>query len=222
MKTNRLTFLLAALFFTNLISAQIIELNEKTLDASGVSLSIEQYKGKQCVKVIKTSEVRGADMPTHVKVKDVDFRNGTISVNVLSKLLKEAGPRARGFIGISFRITDNDSKFENIYLRPTNARAEDQLRRNHSIQYFSYPDFKFNVLRKETPGKYESYADMTLDEWINMKIVVKDAQAKLYLNGAEQPCLIVNDLKHGPDASGSIGFFVDGGTEGYFADLEVN
>ena len=128
MKTNRLTFLLTALFFTNLLSAQIIELNEKKLDVSGVIMSIEQYKGKQCVKVIKTSEVRGADMPTHVKVKDIDFRNGTINVNVLSKKLKEAGPRARGFIGISFRINDNDSKFENIYLRPTNARAEDQLR----------------------------------------------------------------------------------------------
>lgn len=54
-----------------------------------------------------------------------------------------------------------------------------------------------------------------------MKIVVKDAHAKLYLNGAKQPCLIVNDLKHGPDSSGTIGLFAGIGTEGYFADLEI-
>jgi hypothetical protein len=33
--------------------------------------------------------------------------------------------------------------------------------------------------------------------------------------------LIVNDLKHGANAAGAIGLFVDIGTEGYFKDLVV-
>jgi hypothetical protein len=140
---------------------------------------------------------------------------------VLSKLLEDAPDFARGFIGIAFRIDERNSKFECIYIRPTNGRADDQLRRNRSTQYFSYPDFKFDRLRQEAAGVYESYADMGLNEWITIKIEVKDEKAKLYLDGRAQPVLIVNDLKHGATASGGVGLWVDVGTEGHFADLSI-
>ncbi len=140
---------------------------------------------------------------------------------MLSKLLEDAPDFARGFIGIAFRIDESNAKFECIYIRPTNGRAEEQLRRNRSTQYFSYPDFKFDRLRSESPGIYESYADMGLNEWISIKIEVKDERAKLYLNKGDHPVLIVNDLKHGANASGGVGLWVDVGTEGYFADLKV-
>jgi hypothetical protein len=96
------------------------------------------------------------------------------------------------------------------------------VRRNHSIQYFAYPDYKFQRLRKESPEKYESYADMTLNEWIKMKMVVKGSEAKLFLNDNKEPSLIVTDLKLGPDESGAIGLFVDIGTDGYFTDLKIS
>lgn len=197
--------------------AQMATLNKNTLEAVNVQMSIE----KTGVQVIKDATVTEADQPTFAKLKNSHFSNGIIEVKVLSKLLKNASESARGFIGIAFRINGENSKFESIYIRPTNGRAEDQLRRNHAIQYFSYPDHDFDRFRKESPGIYESYADMGLNEWITMKIVVKDNQAKLFLNGNKQPSLIVNDLKHGPDASGGIGLWVDVGTEGYFKDLKI-
>jgi hypothetical protein len=135
--------------------------------------------------------------------------------------LEDAPDFARGFIGIAFRIDESNSNFECIYIRPTNGRAEDQLRRNRSTQYFSYPDFKFDRLRNESFGIYESYADMGLNEWITLKIEVKNEKAKLYLNGREHPVLIVNDLKHGANASGAVGLWVDVGTEGHFIDLKI-
>jgi len=95
------------------------------------------------------------------------------------------------------------------------------VRRNHSIQYFAYPDHKFDRLRKESPERYESYSDMALNEWITMKIVVSGQEARLYLNNNRQPSLVVNDLKMGADASGAIGLWVDVGTEGFFTDLKV-
>jgi hypothetical protein len=61
---------------------------------------------------------------------------------------------SRGFIGISFHVQAHGSRFENIYLRPTNGRADDQLRRNHSVQYTSEPDFPWYRLRKDNPGVY--------------------------------------------------------------------
>jgi hypothetical protein len=95
------------------------------------------------------------------------------------------------------------------------------LRRNRSIQYFSFPDYKFDRLRKEAPGEYESYADMGLNEWIKLKLVVLDSQAKLFINDNKQPSLIVNDMKHGANSSGSIGLWVDVGTEGFFANVII-
>jgi len=151
----------------------------------------------------------------------MNFKNGTIEVKVLSRLLKDAPDFARGFIGIAFRINDSNTKYESIYIRPVNARVDDQVRRNHSIQYYSYPDYKFDRLRKESPERYESYSDMEMNKWIMMRIEVKDTQAKLFLDGNKQPSLIVNDLKHGTDLSGAIGLWVEVGTEGYFSNVKV-
>jgi hypothetical protein len=95
------------------------------------------------------------------------------------------------------------------------------VRRNHSIQYYSYPDYKFDRLRKEAPERYESYADMDMDKWITMRIEVNGTHAKLFLNNNTQPALIVNDLKHGADITGSVGLWVEVGTEGFFTDLKV-
>jgi len=188
----------------------------------GVSMRTQTIQGKKAIRVVVDSTISSPNSPTFVKIKGTGFRNGTIEVKVLSRLLDPASGTARGFIGVAFRINEDNHRFEGIYIRPTNGRADDQLRRNHATQYFSYPDYPFNRLRTESPGVYESYADMGLDEWIQLKIVVQDAGAKLFLNGNSQPCLIVNDLKLGATASGSIGLWVDFGTEGFFTDLTIH
>ena len=180
-----------------------------------------EIEGNETIRVTKDPKITEFDEATFAKLIDSAFKNGIIEVNVLSKLLEDAPDFARGFIGIAFRIDESNAKFECIYIRPTNGRAEEQLRRNRSTQYFSYPDFKFDRLRNESPGIYESYADMGLNEWISIKIEVKDERAKLYLNKSEHPVLVVNDLKHGANACGGVGLWVDVGTEGYFADLKV-
>jgi Domain of Unknown Function (DUF1080) len=192
------------------------------LEPVQVNMSVTNIDGKKAVEVTRDTAIQGADIPTFVRLNNIgDFSNGTIEVTLLSRLLPTADATARGFIGLAFRINKDNSRFECIYIRPTNGRAEDQLRRNHSTQYFSYPDYKFDRLRKEAGGIYESYADMGLNEWIKMKIVVQHAQAKLYLNDNPQPVLIVNDLKLGADNSGAIGLFVDSGTDAFFRSVKV-
>jgi hypothetical protein len=204
-------------------NAQVIKLDKVKLTPNLVSMSFGRIKGKHALRVIKDSTIQQVDEPTFVRISDVAFTNGTIEVKVLSRLLKNAPETARGFIGVAFRINEANSSFESIYIRPTNGRADDQIRRNHTIQYFSYPDYKFDRLRQEAPERYESYADMALDEWITMRIVVNGQEAKLYLNDATQPALLVKDLKHGAGTAtaGGIGLWVEVGTEGYFADLKV-
>jgi hypothetical protein len=201
--------------------AQHTRFENYDLEPVQVNMTITQIDGREAVRVFRDTAIKGADIPTFVRLNNTsDFSNGTIEVMLLSRLLPTADATARGFIGLTFRINKDNSRFEGIYIRPTNGRADDQLRRNHSTQYFSYPDYKFDRLRKESEGKYESYADMGLNEWIKMKIVVKDAQARLYLNDNPQPTLIVNDLKLGAANSGAIGLFLDGGTEAFSAILK--
>ena len=96
-----------------------------------------------------------------------------------------------------FASAADAAKYECFYLRPTNGRADDQVRRNHSTQYISYPDFPWQRLRKEFPEKYESYVDLVPGEWTKVKIEVRGDKARLYVHDAPQPVLVVNDLKQG-------------------------
>jgi len=221
---KRLKFILLGFLGLNMLNlnAQVIRFEKDKLEPTNVSMSFEKLMGKDVVKVTKNPAIKEVDQPTFVKIKGTNFQNGTIEVSVLSRLLPDADQFARGFIGVAFRINEDNTKFENFYIRPANARADDQIRRNHTLQYFSFPDFPFSRTRKETPEKCESYTDMALNEWIKIKITVKDSKAQLFINDAIQPCLVVNDLKHSADSSGAIGLWVDVGTEGYFKDLKIS
>jgi hypothetical protein len=206
---------------TSGVQAQSIILDKENIEPVNVSVSVEKLMGKNAIKVIKDSTVIDVDEPTFAKIKGINFKNGTIEVMVLSRLLKDAPDFARGFIGVAFRINNSNSKYESFYIRPVNSRVDDQVRRNHTLQYYSYPDYKFDRLRRESPERYESYADIEMNKWIKIRIEVKNTQAKLFINNNIQPSLVVNDLKLGGELSGAIGLWVEIGTEGYFSDLKI-
>ena len=221
MKQLLLALFICCFFSSSNLYSQTLKFDKNKLEAVNVAMTFDKLMGKEVVKVIKNSTIKEFDEPTFAKLKGVDFKNGTIEVKVLSRLLPNAPDFARGFIGIAFRINDSNTKFESIYIRPTNGRDSNQIRRNQAIQYFSYPDYQFERLRKEAAGQYESYADMGLNEWIKLKIIVQGNQAKLFINDNKQPSLIVNDLKHGTNYSGTIGLWIDIGTEGFFSGLKI-
>jgi hypothetical protein len=215
------SFICLSLMKIHNAAAQKINLNSNLLEPVQVSMSEEKLMGQKVIRVVKDPKVVAVDQPTFTKIRNLQFSNGTIEVKVLSRLLKDAPDTARGFIGLAFRINDNNSKFESIYIRPTNGRAENQIRRNHSVQYFSYPNFPFQRLRKESPETYETHVDIGLNEWTTLRITIEGDHARLYINNEKYPTLIVDDLKLGPDANGAIGLWVDVGTEGFFKDLRV-
>jgi len=151
---------------------------------------------------------------------DSDFEDGTIEADFAAAPRTGASETARGFAGIAFRMQADGARFECIYLRPTNGRAEDQLRRNHSVQYMANPDWPWERLRQETPGVYESYTDLEPGAWTAVKIVVAGTHARLYVNGAAQPCLIVNDLKLGK-ARGKVALWIGPETDAFFSGLAI-
>src|SRR5215467_9545822 len=204
-------YLLAVLFITPL-RAQTPD----QLEAHSVSVSKSMYQGKSAVRVDALPDA--SDGESYAIVKGSQFHNGTIEVDLAGKPAANAGAAARGFIGIAFRMRDD--RYEYIYLRPTNGRADDQVRRNHSTQYGSQPDFDFDRLRKESPEKYESYVDLEPGTWTKYRVVINGTKAKLFVHGLAQPCLIVNDLKLG-DSEGALALWVGAGTEGYFSNLKI-
>jgi hypothetical protein len=188
-----------------------------------VTVKAARYGGSDALEVRLSGPYLGPDKDTFAFVPDVDFHDGTIEVDVAGSPLPDAPPGARGFVGIAFRIDAAVGSFscEGFYIRPTNGRAEDQVRRNHSTQYFSYPGHDFERLRREAPGQYESYADLVPGEWTHLRLEVSGAAARLFVGTAPQPVLIVHDLKHGPDAHGTVGLWVDNGTDGHFRNLSI-
>ena len=193
-------------------AAQTVE----QLTAHRVKLESVDYQGKRAIKVVEDGSVQNGE--AYAVVRNTEFHNGTIELELAGRPGASAGPDARGFIGLAFRLRDN--KFEYIYLRPTNGRADDQVRRNHSTQYSSFPDFDFARLRKESPEKYESYVDLQPGAWTRCRVVVDGTTARLFVHGAEQPALVVTDLKLG-DSTGGVALWIGPGTEGYFTGLTV-
>jgi 3-keto-disaccharide hydrolase len=203
-------------------AATTIPLDSLTgIEAVNGSAEMATYEGRRALHLSPPPNHQSADDAVLAIVTATNFRNGTIEVEVAGKPRADAPGDSRGFIGILFRTQGHGARGENFYLRPTNGRADDQLRRNHSAQYESLPDFPWHRLRKENPGVYESYADLQAGTWTKMKIVVSGSKAQLYVNGAEQPCLIVNDLKLG-DTRGQIALWSHSTTDGYFSNLKVS
>jgi hypothetical protein len=182
-----------------------------------VSIRQTNFKGRSAIQVIATPGA--ANATSYAIVEGVSFRDGTIEVDVAGQPAAGADSGARGFIGIAFRLR-GDGSYEYIYLRPTNGRADDQVRRNHSTQYSSHPNFDFARSRQEAPEKYESYVDLQPGVWTKYKIEVEGRKARLYVHGAEQPCLIVDDLKL-EAREGAVALWVGPGTEGYFSNLKI-
>jgi hypothetical protein len=183
----------------------------------GARIEAVQYQGRDAIRLVESNANREGALGL---VKGLTFRNGTIEVDVAGRRGPYAVPDDRGFIGIAFRVREGGSRYEYMYLRPDNGRAPDQVRRNHSTQYASHPDFGFDRLRKESPERYESYVDLESGAWTRMRIEVAGVSARLYVHETPQPALVVNDLKLGTEAGG-VALWIGPGTEGYFSNVRV-
>jgi hypothetical protein len=198
------------------------------LQPHNVTVEAVTYQGRKAVRVMPAAAANAEMLAPKngegggiVVLPATGFHDGTIYVEVAGKPRAGATPDARGFVGVAFRVAADPSKYECFYIRPTNGRADDQLRRNHSAQYISMPEYEWSRLRKETPGQYESYVDLVPGEWTKIRVEVSGTKARLYVNDAPQPALVVNDLKHG-NVKGAVALWIGLGTEAYFANLRLS
>ena len=202
--------------------ADLLAAGPSRLIPVNVAATRVRYRGRDAIRVVAQPgpAAAGAVDNTIAIVRDAEFRDGTIEADIAGMPAAGADTSARGFVGIAFRVDSSGSRHAAFYLRPTNGRAPDQLRRNHSTQYISTPEYPWFRLRNEFPGVYESYVDLESGAWTSIRIEVHEGVARLFVNGSTQPVLIVNDMKN-PPASGRIALWIDSGTEAYFSRLRV-
>jgi len=217
-------------FFAIGTMSQTIKWKNQEFELKNVTGSLVKLNGEEVLKIERDLKALPFDVnnlaatvdePTYAKLTNLDFENGVIEVKMLSQIQSPSPfAAAQGFIGIAFRIGENDSAFESIYLRPRVGRSDNQRARNHTVQYFAYPDYKFDRLRKEAEGMYETTAPVDINEWITMRIEVNGKKAYMYINDAKYSTFVVEKMK-GNTTHGAIALWVDIGTIGYFKDLKV-
>jgi 3-keto-disaccharide hydrolase len=192
-----------------------------------VSVSAAVVDGRDAVRVELLESVSRdgvpdvdyVDMPTFLELP-IEFEDGSISVDIRAQLNGYWPEGARGFAGLAFRVQPEAATFESVYLRPTNGRraGAPSPRDRRAIQYFAYPDWRFERLRTTYPGVYETGADIDIDQWVTLRIEVDADRLDAYVDGvltlAVDPTLL-------PPRSGRIGLFVDIGTIAWFSNLQV-
>lgn len=228
-----ISFLLVKFFFVSSVFAQTkLTLGKQVFELHNVTGSIIKFQGEPVLKIERDLTTlpfdpnrleATVDEKHYAKLVGLnDFENGTIEIKMYSQI-QDPSPfaGAAGFIGLYYRIAANDSAFESIYLRPKVGRASNQMFRNHAVQYFSYPDAKFETLRKNyPPGSYEGSAPVALKEWITMRIEVNGETAEMFINNMKYSSFIVDKML-GKVKKGGVGLYVDIATVGYFKDLKI-
>lgn len=138
-------------------------------------------------------------------LKDFEMRDGVIDVDV-------ATPANRGFFGIQFRISGDETNAEWIYLRQHKSGLPD------AMQYTPVLNTGLNWQLYSGPG-FIGAVDIPKNEWFHMRLEMSGAQAKLYVKDMEKPALVIDDLKSGVQ-KGSVALAVLTGAT-YFSNFEL-
>ena len=148
---NRRPFWKAVLAAGILSSSPSFRVRAQALDQlvpRNVALNQVTYQGRSAIQAIATPASDNGS--SYALLKDINFQDGAIEVDVAGKPATGAGPEARGFIGIAFRLRDNN--YEYIYLRPTNGRgrpgAPESLHAVRIISAIRFRPFAAGIARK--------------------------------------------------------------------------
>jgi len=143
------------------------------------------------------------------------FGDCTIDVDLRGKDVQQ-----QSFLGVALHGFD-ERTFDDVYFRPFNFRADDAVRRGHSVQFESHPDFAWDKLRAEHPDQYERGLPAPSDPngWFHARIVLAYPSVRVFVDQIAAPVMDIKQI--GERKSGWIGVWVGNGSDGQFANLSV-
>ncbi len=138
-------------------------------------------------------------------LRDVEFENGVIEVELVTP------DRTRSYPGIVFRMQD-ETNLEWVYVRPHRSPFY-----SDAIQYTPMIN-RVTGWQLYSGEGYTALADFPAGEWVQLKLEISGSQARVFLNGAEEPDLTITDLKHGV-SRGAIGVLDSTGEAACFSNF---
>ena len=174
-----------------------IEFEGKTWNAThAIGAEVKEFKGQKALHIAGREQCL-AFLP------DVDFKNGTIEVDMAGDI----------FTGLVFRVRDGGKRTEKVYFRPQNSGT---AKHQNTVQYsvIGRPDGHWSALRRNSPGKYESGAEIKQSEWFHVRLEVKDSKVEVFVN--DESVLRVDPMLDG-GSEGAIGVW---GWDSYFANYK--
>jgi hypothetical protein len=166
------------------------------------------------VSISNDGDKRALSQNDIVWLKDSRFSTGTIEVDLKGKNVFQ-----QSFLGIAFHGIDTTT-YDAIYFRPFNFQSADTLRKKHTVQYISQPDYTWEKLRNEHPLIYENAVNPfpQAKDWFHARIIVGKDSITVYVNHSPKASLKVKKLNN--SNNGMIGLW-NFGLDGDFANLVV-
>jgi len=123
------------------------------------------------------------------QLRDARFENGVIEVDVAMR------GATRSYPGVLFRV-QSDTEHERVYLRPHRAPLYAD-----AVQYVAAFHGVDSWQLYNGPG-YSAQATIPTDRWVHFRIEVSGSQARVFLDTASTPALVIWELEHGRSAGG--------------------
>ena len=167
----------AALLPAALAAQGPISFQDEKVTITSSDAAIETYQGREAVRLKSGSVI----------VNDAAFEHGTIEFDV-------ATTGHRSFVGVAFRISDDQTRYDHFYIRPH------QTGRFDAVQYTP----SFNGLSAwQLYPEYNASVDIPPDEWIHIKLVIAGSRLEAFVGDMGEPAIVVEEMKTGP-GSGSV------------------
>jgi len=170
----------------------ISDKNERLAPNKKIENTIVDYQGQRALHLTKGfGYLRG-----------LELQNGAIDADL-------AFDPDGAYVGLAFRVQSED-QYELFFLR--NGLSGKTQALQYAPGFFGANHWQiYNVPTYAGPGEFPS------DRWFHVKVVIAGVEARLFLNNAAEPSLVIPDLKQGY-STGSIGFWGQQGG-GYISNV---
>jgi len=182
---------------------------------TGIKAIAEKWNPQNCQTIFDKDVIHLTNTSQKTALlwlNNMDLKNGIIELDIKGK-----EPEGQSFLGIAFHASDNDT-YDAIYFRPFNFMSPE--RKEYAVQYINIPGNDWDVLREKHPGKYENDIHPASDpnDWFHAKIVINYPDIKVYVNGAEEPTLEVEQISK--RTNGKFGLWLDS-EDGWFKNITI-
>ncbi len=202
-------------FITNFIVLILMGCSSKIIPLTNVNLDVRNRDIVSVNRDVNTLILNNKIGDGIAIIKDLKFDEGIIEV----ELKGENNPQ-KSFVGIAFNI-QNDSIYEAVYFRPFNFQSNEKVRREHSVQYISKPEFEWRFLRTNYKGQFESEypRQPSPDEWFKVRVKIDGKKVFVYDQETKVELLSIERLTK--QISNRIGLWTGYNSKGEFRNLKI-